>query len=138
MMSRAQRRTGPRRGANMLEFALCLLPYLYMMGGALDYAWFYHHRNALDYAAYVGCRAGAMVEPNQWGALTYRATAAAENALEDDWVNCPDCEFTITSERARPMRDLRCAITGTYQPLVGLVPTPDLVGRATVRMEIQQ
>ncbi len=138
-MGAALRRVGaPLRGSNVIEFAMCLMPYLVMMSAAIDYAWYYHHRNALDYSAYVGCRAGAMVEPSQWNALTTRAQNAGTAAMAEEWIKCPDCTFAITSVRARPMRDLRCSITGTFQPMIGLVPTPDLIGRATVRMEIQQ
>lgn len=131
-------RRGSRLGSNIIEFAFCLVPYLTIISGAMDWAWYYHHRSALDYAAYVGCRAGAMVDPGQWSTLTTRAESAAVAAWEADWIVCPDCTFEITSVRAKPMRDLHCTITGTFSPMVGLVPAPDLVGHATVRMEIQQ
>jgi Flp pilus assembly protein TadG len=53
----------PRRGAEVLELALLMLPLLWLTFGAIDFGWYFYLQHNLQGAAREGARAG-IIEGN--------------------------------------------------------------------------
>lgn len=130
-----------RRGSNLIEFALILPVYVFLMVAIMDFSWFFYIRSTVVNAVRDGCRAGAVISPaDNPGAV---AEAAMRDFLATWGSDCnnagTNCVFTISSSGLSPEERLNCAISVDFTPLVGIVPTPEsTVASATVHFELQR
>ncbi len=56
--TRSRKLFRPRRGAEVLELALLMLPLLWLTFGAIDFGWYFYLQHNLEGAAREGARAG--------------------------------------------------------------------------------
>lgn len=133
-----------RRGNNAVEFVLTLPIWIGVVASIIDFGWLFYHQTALDAAANLGCRAGALVDPgdlDQYIALVQtRATDAMQTALVDlGGGECPTCTVTAYTVGAPPARSLRCEASRPIQPLVGLFMDDRLLhSKQIARLEWQR
>lgn len=119
-LARARR----RRGANAIEFALCMPVWLLMMSAIYDLSWLVLQRTTLDSALNMGCRSGAFVDPGAWDQDADAVLLAAEEATWSQYEKngrgpCIDCTFTATLQGSYPNRTLRCQLDKDYRPFIG-------------------
>lgn len=133
-----------KRGNTAVEFALTLPVFTLMVLGMIDVSWLYYHRSALDTAASVGCRAGALVDPGRGNANIGDVQYAAEEALlealkANGGGDCDSCEVTVTTFGASPGTSLRCDVTRDFTPVAGfVVGATSLSSTMVVRLEYQR
>lgn len=139
MFARLLRRA--RRGSNLIEFALILPIFVFLMVAIMDFSWFFYIRSTVVNAVRDGCRAGAVISP------TENPTAVAEAEMRDFLANwgsdCnnagTNCVFNISSSGSSPEERLNCSIEIGFTPLVGIVPMPESTyAAATVHFELQR
>ncbi len=121
-----------RRGANAVEFAL-LLPFLTLiMGGLVDFGWFFYREGLVTNALRDAVRAGAGVhqtvsEVNTGGCAACIATTQAVAVA-----SLADVGITVASLSPAPQMIALSGTCGiqlaptniTHTPLMGLVPMP--------------
>lgn len=131
-----------RRGANALEFALTLPIFFSFFSGIIDCGWLFFQQSALDSAVHEGCRRGATLDPgvNNINLYTLQSTTdtAITSAMSQAGVACVDCGVEIRQLYSYPATSLRCAVSNTFTPLIGVMPVNTLTSVAVVRMEIQR
>lgn len=132
-----------RRGANAIEFALILPIFVTLMMGVIEYSWFFFQRSTVVNAVRDGCRAGAVIPPND--DYETEAISAMDQILAQGGVDCSASDISCTLEAdepgdsAFPQRHLDCSITVVAPALMGLVPVPETTtATATVHFELQQ
>lgn len=132
-----------RRGANAIEFALILPVFVMLMMGVMEYSWFFFQRSTIVNAVRDGCRAGAVIPPDE--DYETEALAAMDEILAMGGVDCNDADISCTlsaeepSDSAFPQRHLDCEIEVTAPALMGMVPVPETTSAtATVHFELQQ
>ncbi|MCB9758331.1 MAG: pilus assembly protein [Alphaproteobacteria bacterium] len=130
-----------RRGANAIEFALILPVFVTIMVGIMDFSWFFFVRSTVINAVRDGCRAGAVVPPDENPELVARAEM--EDILATWNADCNDpnitCTFDIQASGSSPSEVLECSITLEQDPLIGLVPMPETTtASAVVHFELQR
>jgi hypothetical protein len=118
------------RGGAAVEFAMLLPLFLMLIFAMLEYSWVMLSQASLGSAARDGCRHGAVVAP--WnGPGSDGSIAEAQDVidarLEAFGVSCASaaCEISVEIEGERPDQVLTCRIARDYQPIIGLLPTPD-------------
>lgn len=126
-------RTSNRRGNNAVEFALTLPVYVALLSGIVDFGWYFNQRMAVTMVARDAARAASLVElgglVESEGEAQGQASLAASGLSGD-----VDCTLAGTS----PDQLVTCAVTVTFQPIIGLAPSTDTVaGMLTMRMEEQ-
>lgn len=132
-----------RRGANAIEFALCLPVWLLTVTAILDYGWLYFHQTSLDMAANMGCRQGSLIDPgesdeNVDAVYSRAAVAIGETLAELGTPECEDCTIDTRLEGASPTRTLVCEVNRPLDPLVGMVlDETRLTARQVARLEYQ-
>lgn len=136
-----------RRASTALEFALILPVFVLLVGGIMDMAWLFYMESALDRAAMLGCRAGALVDPGVGEASLDDAKTRAEEVMEEalglnsaGLKSLPDSlEMEVTTHGSSPGRSLVCAVSIQFQPLIGLVLEPLTLDASTaIRFEWQR
>ncbi len=129
-----------RRGGNAIEFALTLPVFVLVLMGLADYGYLFHLQAGLDNAVTAACREGAKVDPSFGDP---QATAEAE-LDERAALFCEiGCSSTVndlqTGPYVVPDRTLECRITRPYEPLIGFIPTPDILSSVSYqRLEWQR
>ncbi|MCB9686118.1 MAG: pilus assembly protein [Alphaproteobacteria bacterium] len=114
-----------RRGANAIEFALTLPLYLLIVLGIMDFGYLYHIQAGLDNAAATSCREGAKIDPNDGDPVaTASAFLTSRSALFCSGGCTMDVQDLNTGQWEPPDRTIKCGITRSYTPLIGLVPHP--------------
>jgi hypothetical protein len=123
-----------RRGANAIEFALCMPVFVLIAAATIDFAWLFYHRSAVDAAVGFGCRDGALVDPLV-GYPTTVAEQAVIDALEDNGLPCDavSCTADASITGTMPNVSLVCGIDITFEPLFGLLSGSQHMHAETVR-----
>jgi len=134
-----------RRGSNLIEFALLLPIYLVIMALIFDYGWFFFMRSVAQTSVRDGCRAGAVVPPDD------NATDAAKSAIQDGMsgftffgVDCSSsedtrCGISIETSGASPDETIDCQMSVEYPGMTGMIPVPEaVVVKSSVRFELQR
>jgi len=111
-----------RRGSNVVEFALTLPVFLYLMLGVLDYGYLMMAQSILDAAAMEGTREGAITDPNLVANIATVAEARA--AAMVGGICGADCTYTCTDQGNPPTREITCDLRWNIHPLAGFVPYP--------------
>ncbi|MCB9793794.1 MAG: pilus assembly protein [Alphaproteobacteria bacterium] len=134
-----------RRGAAHLEFGLTLPLFVLLIVGSMEMAWLFFQRSALDSAASIGCRAGALVDPGYQDADFTDVESAAQSAMvtafEENGGDCSSaaCDTSVTAFGDVPGRSLQCSVSIEFQPLLGWVLSEfTLQSSQVVRMEWQR
>lgn len=138
--------TGSRRGAEALEFGLVLPVLLSLITGMIEVAWLFYAESGLDSATSIGCRAGALIDPgvaesNLNEVQRTTQTRLVEAMRQQGLANCEErCEASVSVVGQTPSRTLVCEVTYDFQPIIGMVLSPDMELSATqvVRMEWQR
>lgn len=131
----------PRRGGNAVEFALTLPVFCLLVLGLCDYGYLFMISAGLDQAATLGCREGAITDPNMGDPIANAKSAISQmSALFCD--GGPACTVTVTqlsaAAYAAPNETLECKVSRTIQPIAGFVPFPaSLQSMAEYRLEWQ-
>jgi TadE-like protein len=134
--------TPSRRGASALEFALLLPIFIVLVGGLMDFAWYFQQRNLVVRAVREGVRVGATTAlaatPNPGDtALSRTGDVLDELGLNRD-------ESTLTIEYDDIRAGLTCNTDDTitlraevpFTPIAGIVPTPaDITVQMTMMLE---
>lgn len=129
-----------RRGANAIEFALCMPIFVLLVAATVDFGWLFYHRSTVDAAVAEGCREGALVDPIA-GYPTIVAEEALIDSLDRNGLPCEDvaCEAHATLVGAMPTQSVQCTLQVTYQPLFGLLAgNQRLRARTSHRLEWQR
>lgn len=134
-----------RRGSNLIEFALLLPIFLALMALVFDYGWFFFMRAVAQTSVRDGCRAGAVIPPDDDAADT------AKSAIQDGMsgfsffgVDCSStedsrCGITIDTSGSSPNETIDCQIAVEYPGMTGIIPMPDsVVAKSSVRFELQR
>lgn len=128
-----------RRGANAIEFALTLPVFLALVLGTMDYGLIFMTQAGLDNAVSIGCREGAMVDPQNGNPTSTAHTEVV--ALSDYWCSEVPCSVTVLDSGGAtvPARTLECRISRETKPIIGFVPAPtNLSSVSYYRLEWQR
>lgn len=114
-----------RRGVYAIEFAFTLPLWFFLLLAVADFSWLYMHQAALDHAAAVGCRAGAIVDPGDYDTNISEVTVAATDAIQAllaRYALVPMDDFVLSAhtEGAPPTRVLVCDASWRVDPAVGV------------------
>ena len=124
-----------RRGSNAIEFAFIAPLLLGLVGGVMDYSWFFHQSTQFGNAVRSGARAAA-VNPDGQDPISF-----AEQALNDHLVATGfrgEVFVQASLMGAAPNTLLVVDAWMPYTPMVGLVTMPEGVSAvATLRLEVQ-
>lgn len=144
---------GARRGAHSLEFALTLPVFVLILAATFDMGWLFFQQAMLDNAMHEGCRAGAVIDPEQGvpedvaeeemrGMLASVGQECGGSASDDGdtdtdpperGIGDPQtCDFSFSRQGSRPAISLKCEVVRSYTPPFGLVPHPDYIGSQTL------
>lgn len=138
------RRHTPRTGSAAIEFALTLPIWLAIVFALVDFGFLYYRFSALDNAANVGCREGAIVDPGDADQhidlVINRASDRMREvmtALGDE--DCDTCVFDAYTLGTPPQRSLVCVVTRHFDPMLGLFVGPRTLRTVQVaRLEWQR
>lgn len=125
----------PRRGAAAVEFALTLPIVLVVATAILDYSWFLNRSADVLTAVREGARHGATIEQDDdpVGEAIARTTASLANY----GVECGGgCEVNAELRELDGLATIYVEARVAYEPMVGLVPTPENMG-ATLTMALE-
>ena len=122
-----------RRAAAAVEFALCLvLGLLPMILAIMEWSWYFFQQTAVQQAVVDAGRVAAQVDMSS---ACPESTFLAEFEERMDTLNIPyssgDMDayvewgaYGFTSEQ---IGQLRVTYSSTYQPILGLIPTPNML-----------
>lgn len=121
-----------RRGAIAVEFALVLPVLLLLVVGAIDWGWLFVQQAAVVVCARDGAHAGALAAEDAQAAADARARGSL---MASGFVTDPG-DVQVRVYEAPPGEVVEVRIAVPFDPVVGLVPTPDqLVARTTMLRE---
>ena len=120
----ARRAASRRRGANAIEFALCMPIWVLAVASIFDFGWLVFSKTTLDAATNEGCRAASFIDPgetlNQLAEIERVARARTIEAVERLSLQpCPSCKVSVRIIDTGP-DTLRCESSQTVAPVVGL------------------
>ena len=120
-------RIHPRRGGNAIEFAMTLPLFLLVIVGLMDYGYLFAMQAGIDNAVTMACREGAMEDPGLGPTLPVDIAQAQLDQRSALFCGGGLCSTSITdlqtNEYEVPNRTLRCEVTRTMTPLVGMLPS---------------
>ena len=114
-----------RRGANAVEFALVLPLMLALITGAMDIGWYFGSAHAVEHAAILGARAGALANAGEED--NSDPVQVAETTAKEIAAAYPIFGSSVTASASLlmgPPQTLKLTVTAPYEPLMGLVPLP--------------
>lgn len=119
------RRTKPRRGNAAIEFALTLPIWIAIMFALVDFGYLFFRYTALDDAANVGCRDGAIVDPGDADQHIGQVIARASDRMREVLAalgdaDCETCVFQAYTLGTPPQRSLVCVVTRDFDPMLGV------------------
>lgn len=145
-----------RLGAHTVEFALTLPAFVFIMAAMFDFGWLFYQQAMLDSAIHQGCRAGAVVDPED-DVPEDVATETILASMDAFGQACPDdgtalsmddldtngegervfktnqqCGVFMEKTGSRPAISMDCTVVKKFEPLFGLVPAPETIGANTV------
>jgi len=131
------RRLRTRRGANAVEFALIAPLLVVMLAGVTDYGWYFGERIALVAAVRDATRVGVTTSQDDVRTPEETAEDALIAALLDNGYQ-GDVYLDIALQGSAPDQALSVSAALPYQPLIGIVPSPEAVRSSMVmRLEDQ-
>lgn len=142
----AARRRGGERGASAVEFALVVIPLLWLVFGIISFGMMLSFRQTLSQAATEGARAAAVEQDA--GQRTTAATSAVNEAMDAVSKSCGSgglvCDFSSVSAPFSCGTGTCVTVTLDYKyrdnpvipslPFVGTLMPQDLKYSATVRV----
>ena len=136
---RPERQGPPRRrarsGAAAVEFALTLPVVIVVATAILDYSWFLNRSADVLTAVREGTRHGTTIDQADDPAA--EAATRTETALSDYGFTCSgSCSINAVVGDLDGMSTITVQATVPYEPIVGLVPTPENMG-ATLVMALE-
>jgi len=137
-MSRRHPDPAGRQGAAAIEFALVLPVFVVLLTGMFEYSWMFFQRSTVAAGLRAGCRAGAVISPDDIPGPEEIAQDAIFEFLSRYSIDCEsgdyECELQIEVDGERPYQTLECQITVDYQPLINLVPVPTSMYAAAITL----
>lgn len=140
--------TRPRkrlRGASALEFALTFPVFIMLVGGMIDFGWYFYHQASLDSAVHLGCRRGVTRDPGlglvNLADVETDAAVSLLDALNANGLECDSsagCVVDVGHVGAKPSLTMTCAATLPFSPLMGLAPEGAVSSRTSMRFEFQR
>ncbi len=132
-----------RRGANAIEFALTLPVFVALVMAIFEFSWMFFMRSTVIHAVRDGCRAGAVIPQTDVPSPESVATSRMSDFMLGYDIDCRGdsdrCGISITTTGESPYQTMECQLTIAYEPLVGMVPHPEMLGaRSVVMYEVQQ
>lgn len=133
-----------RAGSAALEFALTLPIWIALIFALVDFGYLFFRFSALDAAANVGCRDGAIVDPGEADQYINRVIDRAYERMQGTLAalgdpDCTGCAFDAYTAGAAPQRSLVCVVSREFNPIIGLFVGPTtLVSTQVARLEWQQ
>ncbi len=124
----------PRHGNTVVEFALALPVLLALLTGIADYGLFFMQRAAILNAAKDATRI-AVASPENQSPITM-AEEHAQGILLEGLASCDDCETEARVVDLDGWLALNVRVARPFEPLAGLLPTPDDVS-AVVTMALE-
>lgn len=125
----------PRRGAAAVEFALTLPVVIVVATAILDYSWFLNRSADVLTAVREGTRHGTTIE--QEDDPVTEAISHTETALGTYGLSCSGgCDIEAQLNDLDGITTLTVQTRVPYEPIVGLVPTPENMG-ATLTMALE-
>ncbi len=129
-----------RRGASAVEFALTLPLLIGLISAILDYGWYLTQAANVTSAVREGTRYAATV--NQDDGVTATAIDTTEQALTALGVPCQGgsgCSVDANLGEVSGIESLTVRAQVSFQPLVGIVPTPaHLTAALTMALQDQR
>jgi len=133
------------RGSNLVEFALLFPLYLLVVAITFDFGWYFFMRAVAQTAVRDGCRAGAVIPPDDnpdteaQGRIAGTMGTFTFSSVDCESVGDTSCTIDITTSGASPAESLVCTIEVDYPGMTGLIPMPEKVrARSTVLFELQR
>ena len=138
MLKSLKRREG-RRGAAAVEFALTLPVILSIMGGAIEFGWYFHESMHMVNAVRQGARAASMTS-SDLGPQSVGVAVAQDVWTASGLPGTPSCSATLGTMSALPGTTVTVTCAVDYQPMMGrLIPIPQSVSKfATFQMDPNQ
>ena len=136
---RSHRRHRSRRGASALELALTFPIILSVISVVADFGWYLALQTHVLQAVGEGARMGVTIDVDDSPTPTEYALEHTQNVLTGLGVPCEDedhCDIEATLETLGSLEVLRVQAAVTYEPVIGLVPCPDVI-RAETTMAIE-
>lgn len=133
-----------RRGANAVEFALCMPIWVMVVIAIIDFGWVFFQATSLDAATNLGCRAGSLVDPGENDANLAQVQSVATNKMMENLTLlesevCIECGVTASTTGDPPQRTLVCEAQREISPIIGLfVDTEIMHSTQTARLEWQR
>ena len=133
-----------RRGANAIEFALTFPVFTFLLFGLIEYGWYFYERYQLAEVTRAGCRAGALLHPDD-ADPSHRADVTARIEIrkycQHAGLSCDKGDgVRVDYVGASPDEALRCLTTQPHVRLTGLsIPIPrDMAAVAELHLELQR
>ncbi len=134
-----------RRGGPAIEFALVLPVFVFVMAVIFEYSWYFFMQATVMGAAESGCRAGAVVPPDENPMEVAQDNAADAMGAYSFWgADCADsddsrCNISIATSGASPTEVISCQVAIQYPGMTGMVPVPSAITFSTARIfEVQR
>ena len=137
-----------RRGNTAIEFALILPVFVTILSGIFEFGWMFFTRSTVVNAARLGCRAGAVVPPDDVPGPQSVAEDAMIEYLQAYNIDCSagsatvcDIEVTITEvdtttlgtcDGTWELDTLSCKLEVQYEPIIGLIPLPNQISAGSI------
>jgi Flp pilus assembly protein TadG len=127
-----------RRGAAAIEFAMVLPVLIALLFGIIEYGWIFFQQSNILAAAREGARYGVTFEQGGSPTPTSAAQTRVSSVLTSYGIDSASATVSATQSGSSPSEVLTVQIVVPYDPLIGLVPTPDnLTGTMTMLLELQ-
>lgn len=126
-----------QRGASSIEFGLLLPILLVLTVAVLEMSWLFHHQLGATQAASDGARLGTVTDQTTSFDATVRARV--QRSLQGARIDASSAMIDITIQQDVEGHDeVLVEVDVAYTPLIGLIPTPNLVhGVAVAHLEDQ-
>lgn len=119
----------PKRGSNLIEFALILPVAVLLIFGIFENGWYVYQKWAVQSATSEGCRKGAFVHPKGVGydSPIYVASWNMKDQMALSGLDCEsdtslECQFTAELVGDTPLESLICESSIRYKQITGLIP----------------
>lgn len=130
-------RRSSRRGSAAVEFALTAPVLLLIIFGVIDYSWYIKQATDVVHATRQGLRAGVKLPRTEGPDAA--AEAQATTVLQTYGIDCSSthrCRIRASRTQLEGLFAVVLHVQVEYEPLIGLVPLPELLG-AEVTMALE-
>lgn len=130
-----------RRGATAIEFGLLLPVFTAIVFGIFDYGWVFYEQANVVAATRESLRLAVTLPQSGSPAPDEEVITQARTQLQTMGFTTDQLDsgsMTASYSGTSPNTMLTMAVAMPFQPIIGLVPTPDTVGcTMTMRLELQ-